>query len=305
MKILLASIRLNGDTQPRVSLNEAVVAEYAELIRDGVVFPPVTVFFDGAEHWLADGFHRYHAHRAAGQESIAVESTNGTRRDAVLFSVGANGAHGLRRTNEDKRRAVETLLEDQEWSTWPQTKIAKACGVSREFVSRVASLTCDRSHVSVARPPDVPAAVHDRAEEIQAAGGAPRYYKDRHGNASVMDVGSISRANKGRARPDEGRSAEEKPAPDERILTELASVKETLAEQSSQFDETLAENLVLQKVVDADDKLAEAGTQIKQLVAENRVLRERVNGLMNEAAEAKRLAKFWRAKAERAERAAA
>ena len=55
----------------------------------------------------------------------------------MLFSVGANAAHGLRRTNEDKRRAVLTLLHDPEWREWPQRRIAEACGVSAEYVSRV------------------------------------------------------------------------------------------------------------------------------------------------------------------------
>lgn len=54
----------------------------------------------------------------------AADIRQGTRRDAVLFSVGANASHGLRRTNEDKRRAVTVLLSDEEWNKWPQAKIA-------------------------------------------------------------------------------------------------------------------------------------------------------------------------------------
>jgi hypothetical protein len=86
---------------------------------------------------------------------------------------------------------------------------------------------------------------------------------------------------------------------------EVTELKSMLAEQAGQFEQTLAENIALQKIVDADDRLAEAMRQIKQLTAENMRLRERINGLTNEAAEAKRLAKSWRSKAERAERAAA
>jgi hypothetical protein len=58
----------------------------------------------------------------------------GSRRAAMLFSVGANAAHGMRRTNADKRRAVETLLADAEWAAWSDNQIAKACGVSDHFV---------------------------------------------------------------------------------------------------------------------------------------------------------------------------
>lgn len=62
------------------------------------------------------------------------EMRNRTRRDVVLYSVGANDTHGLRRTNEDKRRAVKTMLDDAEWVTWSDNAIAKASAVSVSFV---------------------------------------------------------------------------------------------------------------------------------------------------------------------------
>ena len=71
---------------------------------------PVVVFHDGVDHWLADGFHRYHASRRIEALESVAEVRTGTRRDAVLYSVGANASHGQRRTNADKRRAVMTLL---------------------------------------------------------------------------------------------------------------------------------------------------------------------------------------------------
>ncbi|HET8700465.1 MAG TPA: hypothetical protein VFL97_02220 [Nitrococcus sp.] len=58
-----------------------------------------------------------------------------TRREAVLHSVGANAAHGLRRTNEDKRRAVLTLLNDEEWGKWSDREIARRCGVTNKTVA--------------------------------------------------------------------------------------------------------------------------------------------------------------------------
>lgn len=133
--IPLHSVRIHKDTQSRVSMNEATIAEYAEAITSGTDFPPVVTFFDGKDFWLADGFHRYFAHKEAGAMEIASELREGSQRDAILFSVGANAAHGLRRTNEDKRRAVMTLLNDPEWATWSSEAIAKACAVSPRTVS--------------------------------------------------------------------------------------------------------------------------------------------------------------------------
>ncbi|MEM5838726.1 ParB N-terminal domain-containing protein, partial [Pediococcus acidilactici] len=117
------SLRLNqisrdGGTQSRAEINYSVVEEYVEAFREGATFPPVTVYYDGESYWLADGFHRVQAVEAAGIERIAADVRQGTRRDAVLHSVGANACHGLRRTNVDKQRAVETLLQDEEWGEW-------------------------------------------------------------------------------------------------------------------------------------------------------------------------------------------
>lgn len=131
----LQQIRIDGKTQSRVELNESTLAEYGEAITEGAKFPPVTVFHDGADYWLADGFHRFFAHKNIGALDIPAGVLQGTQRDAILYSVGANTAHGLRRSNDDKRKAVQTLLSDAEWSKWSDREIAKQCGVSHTFVA--------------------------------------------------------------------------------------------------------------------------------------------------------------------------
>ena len=138
----LDQIRTNGGTQSRVELNQETVAEYAQAFTAGASFPPVVVFFDGANYWLADGFHRYFGARDAGDSASAVQVINGTKRDAVLYSLKANATHGLRRTNADKRKAVETLLKDAEWATWSDRKIAEVCGVSHELARQVRGAIC-------------------------------------------------------------------------------------------------------------------------------------------------------------------
>lgn len=130
-------IRIDGDTQSRANLDQAVVEEYAEAYRAGVQFPPVVVFFDGSDRWLADGFHRYFGAKTAGQAKIFEEVIPGTKLDAQLYSYGVNKAHGLRRTNADKRRAVEGALRHPVSSTWSDNKIAKHCGVSDKTVAAV------------------------------------------------------------------------------------------------------------------------------------------------------------------------
>src|SRR5690606_6247751 len=95
----------------------------------------------------------------------------GTQRDAKLYSVGANDKHGLRRSNEDKRNAVLTLLNDTEWSKWSDNQIAKACGVAHSFVGRVRS-----------------SLVSESSEKPQ-----DRTYTTKHGTEAVMNTASIGK----------------------------------------------------------------------------------------------------------------
>ncbi len=138
----LNQISRDGGTQSRAEINYSVVEEYAEAFREGATFPPVILYYDGEFYWIADGFHRVLAAEAASIERIAADVRQGTRRDAVLHSVGANACHGLRRTNVDKHKAVETLLRDEEWSQWSDREIARRCGVSNDFVSRLRKSIC-------------------------------------------------------------------------------------------------------------------------------------------------------------------
>lgn len=138
MKVMnLAALVLDPRLQSRAEISEDAVAEYAHDIEGGDQFPPVIVFFDSVHFYLADGYHRYHAHKRAGKVSIQCEVINGTIRDAIYYSTAVNAKHGMRRSYADRRKAVMTLLEDFEWGMKSNTEIAKHCGVSVSFVSNL------------------------------------------------------------------------------------------------------------------------------------------------------------------------
>ena len=255
MKILnLLAIRLDGDTQARAELNQSTVDLYAEQIQEGDKFPPITVFFDGSDHWLADGFHRYFAHQKAGKVSIEAEVINGTLRDAKLHAYKANGKRGLQLSAADIRRIIKLMLEDEEWAAWSNKAIAAHVGCSDSTVSRVRA---DAGAVS----------------EVK--------YVDKHGNQKVMDTSKIG---KKRARtqpvdqPKETPEPEDIPVdqPDERVI-ELVDTVNTLEEENAKLKDVIAigqwDASEIEKL-DIEQTVAELRERIRVLEIDNQALRE-------------------------------
>jgi Homeodomain-like domain len=77
--------------------------------------------------------------------------------------------HGKPLTNEDKRWIVVRMVEDGEWGQWSDREVARHCGVSHEFVSRL------RRSLSTV----------DSEQR--------RKVRTRHGTATVMQVGKIGK----------------------------------------------------------------------------------------------------------------
>ena len=184
----LEQIRIDGGTQPRVAIDEQTVAEYAEYYETCVNLPPVTVFFDGTTYWLADGFHRFWASKRIECDYIQAVIHQGTQRDAILYSVGANADHGLRRMNEDKRKAVLTLLEDKQWSKWSDSEIAKRCGVNQSTTTRIRTslMHCISENSSL----DAFSLDDSSSEEPSSQS---RTYKTKHGTIATMNTSNIGR----------------------------------------------------------------------------------------------------------------
>ncbi len=71
---------LDPELQPRTAIDAALLDEYADAVRTGTVLPPVVVFEHGDQRYLADGFYRVHAARAAGLDDIDVDLRPGVAR---------------------------------------------------------------------------------------------------------------------------------------------------------------------------------------------------------------------------------
>ena len=100
-------------------------------------FPPLKVFRTSAARLiLADGFHRYEVAKDKAHPVVPVAVRSGEERDAILFACGANSAHGLPATHEDRLKAVKTLCSDTYWFRLSNRQIASHCGVSPTTVGK-------------------------------------------------------------------------------------------------------------------------------------------------------------------------
>lgn len=276
--INVKAIRIDGGTQSRVEIHNETVADYADAIKSAAKFPPMVVFHDGADYWLADGFHRWHAFNKAGKASAEADVRSGSLRDAVLFSLGANGTHGLRRTNADKRKAVESMLADAEWSEWSDHKIAETCGVSHPFVAAVRS----------------PKAAARQEENRQAS-------SQKKAAAVESDSSADEPKQPARVESDSKKSA----APVESDSSAPADDGPDAAELAANAMAMKADADALQKLLDSDDKLATAHAEIKRLNAELAIVKLARDGWMNKANEAIKSVKRLQSRLDKLERTAA
>ena len=137
-KFPIREIATDRRCQARKEEDPAIVDEYADAYRAKAKFPPIEVFIvDGAPQ-LVDGWHRLAAMLKAGLTWVTCEVVGtGTIDEAVWRALGANQGHGIRRTNEDKRRAVRLALESPIGNEQSARVLAEHIGVSHELVLKV------------------------------------------------------------------------------------------------------------------------------------------------------------------------
>jgi hypothetical protein len=132
----LRLIRRDGETQARVTMDQAVVNEYAALMKMGVEFPPVRVWFDGNTYWLSDGFQRSTAAQIVGAEAISAIILQGSLEDAQWDSYAANSSHGLRRTRSDVEAVTIRCLKHSKSSQLSNWEIARHLNISEPTIRR-------------------------------------------------------------------------------------------------------------------------------------------------------------------------
>lgn len=294
MKIELSKIRIDGGTQQRAEINQSIVAEYADAIISGATFPPVTVFHDGADYWLADGFHRFHAAKRVSAE-IEADVKVGDLRAAKLHSFGANASHGLRRSNADKRKSVEGMLADDEWAAWSNYKIAQTCGVSEPFVAAVRSPEVaakqaeargnSAAKMAATTNPISSPPTNDRAENNSELAKTVAHGKVSLPAAVEQVAGKRPSA---KPRPEAAGEPAHTEEPDHSEAEETAIVMRELAEEV----ETLRAKVVAREE-GADVAIDNLREQIRKLEAENETLRISRDWSQTKCSEMLKQCKFW------------
>lgn len=135
----LNAVQFDPSTQIRAEIDTDTIDDYAEAMEAGAQFPAADLFVSGtgtdAEYFIGDGWHRLLASMKNGDATVRANVHEGGRAQAIKFALSANATNGRRRTNEDKRRAVEVALK--EYPNLSSRKIAEMCAVSHDFAERV------------------------------------------------------------------------------------------------------------------------------------------------------------------------
>ena len=129
---------LDERLQARAAPNNDVIAEYAAAYKAKAKMPPVDVFDVAGVLYVVDGWHRIAGALLAGEGFLrAVTVGKGDFDYATWLALAANQQHGVRRTPDDKRRAVRLALESSIGMEQSSRAIAEHLGVSDVFVSKM------------------------------------------------------------------------------------------------------------------------------------------------------------------------
>lgn len=162
MELDLADIEIDQKFQPRVKLNKDHIEELAisyEMVPCRV--PPPVVWLIGKRK-LCVSFHRHAALVKLDRRSGTFEIRRGTEQDALLDAAGSDNHHGLKRTYEDKRRALRMILSVH--PKWSAGQISELTGMHRETIKNLIKTDeemskIDRSVVTDKRGVEMPAKI--------------------------------------------------------------------------------------------------------------------------------------------------
>lgn len=260
--VQLDEIRIDGDTQFRVEINQDKVDEYAENLANGDEFPLIEVTFDGTNYWLWDGFHRYFAWKKIGSEEVVVNYVPGTQEDAQDLAFSANGKHGYGLTKKDKEKKILIALSKDRHKNKSNKELARLCGVSDKMV----------------------AAVRDPKIKAQQAENVKRHFENKIAEENTAIKSRSDAETESPPEPKPSILDGNLPSDDEIMANELA--------MQADLDE-------VNRFLESDDKMAGLWEENKKLRFLNSQLEVRNAALMNEKNECIKLCKKLQAQVDK------
>ena len=268
----LEFLRTDGNTQARVQLDQNIVNEYAEHMKDGDKFPELVAYHDGSDYWLADGFHRYFAYKSASIKEAEVEVRSGTLEDAQLFAYSANCRRGLSMSSEDNRNVIILMLKHPKWSLWSYSEISKHVGVSRMTVGRIA-----------------------KTLEPNPDASTVKQFVNKHGSISTIDTAKINKPKPVVERPvgtkPDSSTIDERQMQIAQLTDRISEFSEVITELSSENDNLKDKIAIGQwdasdfEKVDIEETVANLRETIRVLEIDNKSLREGRDMYQNRNAE--------------------
>ena len=124
--------------QVRVEMSPEAIERYAQSITDGQRLPACRVIRIDDLLVLAEGHHRFHAHKQARSKVIPCIVEDGTWADVVMCAIRENTRHGVQLTTEDRHRGAVLHWTETEHTGNRLTdqELAAELGVSRSSVQR-------------------------------------------------------------------------------------------------------------------------------------------------------------------------
>lgn len=264
----LSQITIDPSLQMRVTMDTAVVEDYAQAMLRGDKFPPMVLFFDGKNYHIGDGNNRYFAYKQAGIEIVDATVIEGTYDDAFKYALGeANEKNGQRFTIEDKRKAVMKAFNHPIIKEESDRTIAALCRVSHPFVAKI------KAQMKIEKP---------------------EFIKTNQNGKEVLMRNTKEEFKK-----------EEDPVEENHVITELSHTVQELAEENKKLEARVAVaamDATEEEKSSAHQIISDLQEQVKTLEADNRVLKASRDSFQAEASEAKKQALYGKRRYEKAEK---
>lgn len=129
MKVRLKDLTVDPAVRIREKLDEETIERYEEILD---TLPPVIAFKTPEGMVLADGYHRWAAAERLGHQTISADVRQGSRTDALEYSISANTSHGRSLTRTEYRSAVRRLRQIH--PKWTDAHVAKVINRGEAFV---------------------------------------------------------------------------------------------------------------------------------------------------------------------------